>query len=233
MVEPGFVLRDLEAIASMPRYYLWKSTLVGRHAGRRVLEVGCGTGLLLERLKGRELLLGVDLNAECARAARIRLAGIPEADIREVDVLSPEFASLRETNPDTVLFVNTIEIVRDDLLALQQSAGVLGKGGKLVVLASALPVLAGKLDRSHGQRRYSREGLTGLMESAGFIVESVRFVNLAGVLGWWLDSRIRGKQEMTPSAYRNRDIIVPFARLLDAVTGPPLGSLILAVGIKG
>jgi ubiquinone/menaquinone biosynthesis C-methylase UbiE len=232
MAETGFACRDLEAIASMPRYYAWKSSLVGRHAGRRVLEVGCGTGLVLERLGSRELLLGVDRDAECLGAAHARLAGRGGIEVRECDVLSGEFLSFAGRNPDTVLFVNTLELVQDDLLALRQSAAVLGRGGKLVVLASALPALAGKLDRAHGQKRYTRAGLTGLMKSAGFIVESARFVNLAGVMGWWLDSRVRGKQEMSPAAYRNRDRFIPLARLVDALTGPPLGSLILAVGVR-
>ena len=216
----------------MPRYYAWKSSLVGRHAGRRVLEVGCGTGLMLERLGDRELLLGVDRDADCVKAARARLAGKRGVEVREGDILSPDFSALVQTRPDTVLFVNTLELVNDDSLAVRQSATVLETGGKIVVLASALPSLAGELDRSHGQKRYTRPALAALMDSGGFRVESARFVNLAGILGWWLDSRIRGKQEMSPAAYRNRDRTVPLARLLDAVTGPPVGSLILAVGRK-
>lgn len=232
MVDGGFVLRDLEAIASMPRYYAWKSSLVGRHAGQRVLEVGCGTGLMLERLAGRDLLLGVDRDQGCVDAARKRLAGIPGADIRMMDILSPEFTGLKASRPDTVLFVNTLEIVGDDILAIRNSGMVLESGGKLVVLASALPSLSGELDRSHGQRRYTRSGLAGLMESGGFRIESIRYANLLGVLGWWLDSRVRGRREMPPSAYRNRDRTVPVARWIDAITGPPLGSSLVAVGTR-
>lgn len=232
MVEPGFVLRDLEAIASMPRYYAWKSSLVGRHVGRRVLEVGCGTGLMLARLGGRELLLGVDRNPDCVRAARDRLKGVKGADIREGDVLSQDFLALSGARPDTVLFVNTLELVADDRLALRQAWAVLDRGGKLVILASALPALSGELDRSNDQKRYSKSGLVELVKAGGFRVEFARFANLAGVLGWWMDSRVRGKKEMSPRDYRNRDLVVPFARVLDAVTGPPLGSLLLAVGIR-
>jgi len=232
VVEIGFVLRDLKAIASMSRYYEWKSSLIDRHVGRRVVEIGCGTGLMLARLKGRELLLGLDRDEGCVKEARVRLAGIPEADVREGDVLSPEFSALSENRPDTVLFVNTLEIISDDLLALRQSASILGKDGKLVILVSALPSLTGQLDLSHGQKRYTRDGLSDLIKSAGYRVESIRYVNLLGVLGWWLDSRLRRKQEMSPSDYRQRDLAVPLAKILDALTGPPLGSILLAVGIK-
>ena len=232
MVERGFVLRDLEAISSMPRYYAWKSAMVRPHIGRRLLEVGCGTGLMLERLRDRELLLGVDRDADCVKAARIRLAGTAGLDIQVGDVLSPGFPALAGARPDTVLFVNTLEIVVDDLLAVRQSGKVLEKGGKLVLLVSALPFLAGGLDKAHGQRRYSRRGLAELMTAGGFQVESVRYMNLLGVLGWWLDSRLRGKREMSPAEYRSRDRTVPLARFLDALTGPPLGSSLLAVGIR-
>ena len=187
---------------------------------------------MLERLAGCELLLGIDRNPDCLSSARIRLQGKAGVDLREVDVLSPGFNSLAVNNPDTVLFVNTLENISDDLLALRQAGTVLGKGGKLVILASAIPFLSGELDRAHAQRRYTRASLTGLMESAGFRVESARYMNFLGLFGWWFDSRFQGKREMSASAYRNRDRMVPLARAFDALTGPPIGSTLLAVGIR-
>lgn len=230
--EQGEVFRDLEAIASMPRYYDWKAALVEKYLGRRILEVGCGTGLLMERLAGRELLLGVDRNAECIRRARLRLEGRAGVELVEMDALSPGFSSLARFNPDTVVFVNTLETIPDDRQAVQHAGVVLKPGGTLVVLASAMPGLAGELDRSHGQRRYTRPELCSLLESGGFRVETARFVNLLGMFGWWLDSRVRETKAMSPAAYRSRDRLVPLARLLDAVTGPPRGSILLAVGVR-
>ena len=228
----GLAFRDLEAIRAMPRYYEWKSGLVGKHAGRRILEVGCGTGLLLERLGGRELLAGIDRDSGCVQSARERLTGIKGVDIRLMDVLSPEFASLATLRPDTVVFSNVLEAV-DEERALRNAISILPPGGRVVIFTSAMPSLEGGLDHSYGQKRYSKKGLQDAMTTAGFTVNLIRHVNMLGAFGWWLDSQVLRKREMSPGAYRMRDMLVPFARTLDALTGPPFGRSLLAVGTRG
>jgi len=227
---PEAVRRDLEAIAELKRYYAWKSALLSPHLGRRVVEVGCGNGLMLEQLGDRELLAGAEPDGFLAGEAKRRLGG--RAEVRQVDVMAPEFLSFAEARPDTVLFVNVLEMVPDDRAALRQARSILVPEGKVVVLASALPSLQGELDRSFGQRRYGRGEFHRLLESEGFRVSSLRYANLLGALGWWLDSKVMKRREMTAVDYRRRDRMVPFARLLDALTGPPIGRLLLGVGIK-
>lgn len=58
---------------------------IGPLAGKRVLEVGCGTGNWLEMLSGAKDLAGIDLDP--GRAARAA-ARFPEADIRAGDASS-------------------------------------------------------------------------------------------------------------------------------------------------
>jgi SAM-dependent methyltransferase len=230
MNETEAVRRDLAAIGGMPRYYGWKAALVGPHLGERVIEAGCGNGLLLERLGGRSLLAGVERDAGCAREAAGRLAG--RADIRCLDILSPDFLSMAELKPDTVLFVNALEAIPDDRSALRQARAVLVPGGRVVVFASAMPSLAGELDSAFGQRRYGKAGLRKLVEEGGFRVTRLGYANLLGALGWWLDSRLMKRREMTAADYRRRDALVPLARLVDALTGPPFGRSLLVVGVK-
>ena len=55
--------------------------------------------------------------------------------------------------------------------------------------------LYGEIDRAIGHlRRYEREELTGKLRRHGFAVELARYVNLPGVLGWYLNSRLLRRQ---------------------------------------
>lgn len=59
-----------------------------RPQGKRLLEVGCGTGLYLEQLKDRFDVVGVDLEPAMLRVARRRVPGVPlhRADMRDFDL---------------------------------------------------------------------------------------------------------------------------------------------------
>ncbi len=229
MTEEKDRLLDLESIAAMRRYYDWKAGMVARHLGDRVVEVGCGNGLVLERLPRRGMLLGVDMDELSVRAAHERLAVRPDVEVLRQDVLDPGFLAFADRRPDTVLFVNSLETTADDALALRQARAVLPGGGRLVLYTSALPILAGEIDRLLGQHRYSRSGLRALLGRAGFTVGSMRYVNLLGILGWWLDNRRQSGRTHSAREYRARDRFVPLVRLVDALTGPPVGQSMLVV----
>lgn len=223
---------DLNALREMRRYQLWKADLIRPFLGRRVIEVGCGTGNVLDLIEGADRLIGIDRDAACIAAAAERLAGRPEVSVQVGDVTSPAFLSLSAEKPDTVLFVSSLEEVADPALAIRQAAAVLKPGGRVVVFVSALPGLTGALDRVYGQRRWERDELTRLLAGGMLRIVKSRYVNLLGILGWIWDSEILRRSATPSRAYGHRDWIVPIARVVDLLTGPPLGRSLLAVGEK-
>lgn len=113
-----------------------------RPPGKRLLEVGCGTGLYLEHLRKRFDVVGLDLEPAMLRAARRRVPGVPlhRADMRDFD-LGSEF--------DLVLCLfSTIGYARNRRelrAALRCMARHLAPGGILVVE----PWLAFEVFRPH------------------------------------------------------------------------------------
>ena len=225
-------LDDLRALEAMHRYQRWKADLVRPFLGPRVIEVGCGTGSFLWQLHGYERLVGVDRDGACVEAARTRLSGRPEVEVRELDGTESAFLRLADERASTVVFMGSLDEIADDRRALRNAADVLVPSGRVVVFVAATPWLTGTLDRIYGQRRYRVEELLDRLSSAGLRVVSARRVNLLGALGWLWDSRIRRRTAVPPLAYRLRDWTVPVARMLDAMTGPPVGRSVLAVGEK-
>ena len=224
-------LADLEAIAVMRRYYRWKRDLAAPWLGARVLEMGCGTGLFLEQLRA-PAVMGIDCDPACVERARERLRGRAGAEVRVLDALDPATAALATFRPDTVVFTSSIEEMPDDALAVRHAAALLPSGGHLIIFAAAMPGLAGELDKAFEARRYRKGDLAGLFAGAGLRTLALRYVNLLGALGWWWDSRVVRRSAVSAGTYRARDAVVPFARLLDALTGPPVGRSLLGVARK-
>ena len=139
----GSDFADLEAIRVMDRYYRWKADLVESYLGPRVLEVGCGTGLLMDRLDERELLFGIDPDAACISVARSRFHGRPGVRAEIGDILGEDLLSLSGKKFTSVIFASSLEAMKDDRLAVRRAAELLEPGGLVVILASAIPELTG------------------------------------------------------------------------------------------
>lgn len=97
----------------------------------RILDIGCGTGVLLERLHHRDpglALTGIDPVAEMLEIARHRLP--PSVDLRES---SAEALPFSEASFDAVVSTSALHYFGDPPRALGEMRRVLRPGGRLVI----------------------------------------------------------------------------------------------------
>ena len=231
--------RDLESMSYALNYRRWILDLFAPHLGRRVVEVGAGTGSFSELLlaRGPESLTLVEPSAGMHRLLVEHVGRIPTR--ARVRIHNDTFARVarrltEEERPDSVIYVNVLEHVADDEAELRLVSEALAPGGRLFLFVPALRWLYGSFDRQVGhQRRYTRGGLAAKCERAGFrVVRSVYF-DAAGVLPWWVKYRVLRSEKMEPAAVRFYDrVCVPFVRRAEALVPPPLGKNVLLVAEK-
>jgi SAM-dependent methyltransferase len=75
-------------------YYTTYATLVTEHLqdGRSVVEFGCGTGLVQQRLPADVLYVGLDANQLCVERARLRCRWAVRHSVAQADVRTAEVA---------------------------------------------------------------------------------------------------------------------------------------------
>jgi SAM-dependent methyltransferase len=231
--QPG--AETLEIMSAAPRYNIWQYQRIAKFVGRRVCEIGSGIGNMSALLTHDrpELLLLTDPDPYYRNVLQQRFLGHPGLRVEALTLPDAGVADrFGVIGLDTVLALNVIEHIEEDVAAMRSMREMLVPGGRAIVLVPALPWLYGSLDRELGHaRRYTRRALARHMEQAGLRVEHLSYFNLVGTLGWFLNARIRRVPRIPLDQLRIFDTLVPVLRLEDAIP-LPLGQSLIAVGVR-
>jgi SAM-dependent methyltransferase len=215
-------------------YLEWQLETFRPYLGRRVLEVGCGVGSVLELLGPRERLFGLDVDAEILAAAVARFRGRSEFGFACLDAAhlsAADLDRLRAERFDTLVSLNVLEHIEDDAAALRAFAALLPSGGTLALLVPAHPALYGPYDALDGHhRRYSRRALAARVEAAGFELVELRYHNAVGALGWLVQYKLLRRTIHGEGHIELMNRAVPLVRALERRLAPPFGLSVVAVG---
>ena len=204
-------------------YNAWLFSRCEPHLGRRVLDVGAGIGTFVElAAPGREVV-AVEPDPAFWPVLAERFGESPNVEVVQgtADDVAGSF--------DSILCLNVLEHIADDLSTLCRFHELLVPGGKLLLLVPAHPSLYGGIDRAMAhERRYRKAELRRRLVAAGFEVDTLRLVNPAGALGWLVSSRLRRREHVPEGQLLLYDKLVPLLRFLDRVE-LPLGLSVWAV----
>jgi ubiquinone/menaquinone biosynthesis C-methylase UbiE len=110
-----------------------EAAMIARRAGRRILEIGVGTGLSLSDYGQRCTVSGIDISPEMIAKARRRVAaeGLADScDLRIMDAHALEFA---DEQFDVVVGQFVITLVADPERVLDEAFRVVSPGGELLL----------------------------------------------------------------------------------------------------
>lgn len=221
----------LRRMAAADNYNAWLLDRSRRYLGRRVLDVGAGIGTFTEMVAPGRHVTAAEPDPAFASVLRRRFANAPNVRIveAEADTLEPGLVS---DSFDSVICFNVLEHIPDDLEALRRFRQQLAPEGRLLLLVPAHPLLYGPVDRELGHhRRYRKDALRRLLVQAGFTIETLRYVNPIGALGWLVSARLFRRRGVPAGPLRLFDRLVPLFRGLDRFE-VPFGLSLWAVGCR-
>lgn len=219
------------AMAYADAYHQWVFSSFAADVGKgTVLEVGSGHGRYARLLAPRvEKLIVSDIDASAIDQLRGELAPLPNVEFVVMPGVDPDRLGRQV---DTVLMVNVLEHIEDDIAVLAACKRALASDGRVIVFVPAFPALYSRMDKEAGHfRRYRRVELRKAMEGAGFHVQQLRYFNAIGFAGWlvnkWLGSSLAGGA--TNAQINVFDRLVPIFRQIDR-WAPFVGQSLVAVG---
>ncbi|MCL4395175.1 MAG: class I SAM-dependent methyltransferase [Chloroflexi bacterium] len=233
-MDRDITVSDLDIMNGAVNYRRWLFSQVSSFVGRRVFEIGSGIGNYTEFLLDRELVVCLEIHAAAAARLRARFADQPGIRIYDGDIADPRLRRLAEHRCDTAICFNVLEHVADDVGALENIAAILVPGGRVLLIVPAVPAIMGTVDESLGHyRRYTPRTLRAVFRAANYQVESLRYMNLPGILGWWLNNRVLHRVEESAHQIRFYDrAIVPWVAAVERVLPPQIGLSLVCIASR-
>jgi len=227
------------ALPDAVNYHAWVTDLVRRHLTGPVLEVGIGyaqyTGALAPRF---DEYVGIDISDELVERARGH--GVAEhAELHACD--ASDDAMLDTIGRDrfgSAFILNVLEHIEDDVGVLDRLRRALRPGGTLMVLVPAHQALYGPMDEQAGHHlRYSRSVLGDRMERAGLRVETTRYFNPLGALGWWVNAKVLKPKDLSSASVNAQirfydSVVQPVSRAADPLTRRVFGQSVWGVATR-
>lgn len=229
--EDDAVSHSLAVLATVYHYNHWIFASVRNHLRATVVEVGAGLGNITQFLLNRQRVVCLEPFEPYRRHLRklfekhLNVEIYPHAieECPNANVPAGEFLS--------VVCLNVIEHIRDDVDAIARMRRLLRPGGRVILLAPAMPCLYGELDRAMGHvRRYTLGSLRRACVRAGLRPTHGRYMNAVGALGWWWRGCIQRKSRIPASATRLFDRLVPFVSAAERLLPVLFGQSVLVVG---
>jgi SAM-dependent methyltransferase len=217
-------------------YHAWVHSWAAPYLTGRILDIGSGTGNHLQELADRELV-SLDIDPDVIAELQQRYAHRTSWRFVQTDICETESVeALGLRSFDTVFSSNVLEHIPDDRLALRNAVRLLREGGRVVLLLPAHAALHGSMDRLAGHfRRYDRASVTALFEQAGVRPIRLRYVNLLGAVGWFINNRLVPHKDLSSRSINTQitvfdRVLVPVLRFLESDRSLPFGQSIVAVG---
>lgn len=225
------VAHSLRILATIYNYNHWIFGMIRDFLKGSVLEVGAGIGNITQFMLNAETLVCLEPDEGYRKYLEKRFA--KHLNVRTVPhrIEGCPNSEVAVSSFDSVVCLNVLEHIENDVSALMNCRRCLKPGGNLVVLVPAMPFVYGEMDMAMGHfRRYTRRSLKRAFLNAGLTPTYSRYMNMAGVAGWWWHGCVMKKSSISEAGTLFFDRLVPMLSAVENIIPPLIGQSLIIVG---
>ncbi len=138
--------------------------------GVKVLDVGCASGFLAERLKNEKqcTVVGIEFNPELANQARTYCKEVFSGDVEEIDIRYPEDYF------DTIIFGDILEHTKDPKKVIMRYKKYVTKDGRIIISLPNIAFWSIRLNLLFGRFDYREKGILDKTHLRFFTIKSAQ-----------------------------------------------------------
>jgi SAM-dependent methyltransferase len=143
-----------------------------KRENQTILDVGCGTGMLVQQLQPYGKVYGMDFSPRAVAYSRQRQLSCTLVGTADSVCFTPDTF-------DIVTMVEVLEHIEDDMQALHDIRKLMRPGGVLVLTVPAFSFLWSRRDvHLHHKRRYTKKELNEKLTETGFRPLYISYIDL-------------------------------------------------------
>lgn len=139
--------------------------------GLKILDSGCGTGLLTKKLEQLGKVYAIDISDEAIRFAKKRGINVKKASVLKTGFSKNYF--------DAIVSIDVLshKFVEDDQKAIEELYRILAPGGLLILKVPAFEILRGPHDEEvYTKKRYTKRDFKKLLANSKFKKLSISYI---------------------------------------------------------
>jgi len=232
---------DLDDLKGLNNYHSWIYQEIKPFLGLRLAEIGGGLGTFTKVLIDNHFDSKTPsiVVYEPAKNLFPELNDFLEDQYPEL-VQSKRIIPLNSTffstpqEYDTIILINVLEHIKNDWAFIQEARKALIPSGRIILFVPALPWLYSDFDKEVGHyRRYTLEKLTSLLELEGFKILKSTYMDLLGILPWYIFNVAGKSKSINPSLAKLYDIFgIPLTKTFEKLFPQKIGKNILLIAQK-
>jgi len=227
---PQYFGKDLEAMSFAQNYHKWILEEIAPYIGKDFAEIGAGVGnfsdFLLEHKP--DSLNAFEPSANMYPYLEEKFSSNPS--VHTHNQFFESVSSQYENKFDSVIYINVLEHIEDDIASLIEAQKTLKQDGHIIVFVPALPFLYSELDKSVGHfRRYTKSSLSDVANKANLQIEHIKYFDIVGILPWYI-AFVLMKQTVTTGNISLYDkLVIPIMKHIEKIITPPIGKNLLLI----
>jgi SAM-dependent methyltransferase len=229
-----YIGKDLESMSFAKNYSKWLVEFCKPYLGTTVAEVGAGTGNLTElfsRHPDIEKLIAFEPSEKMSDILQKKMA--LNKCVKAVNNTLIDEKESYVNYFDSILYINVLEHIDDDRNEATTIHECLMSKGYVCIFVPALSFLYSEFDKSIGHfRRYHKQQLIDLFQSQGFNIIKVKYVDMPGIIPWYIAFVLLKKELNMNNTSIYDKIAIPVIRIVENFFTPPIGRNLLLIAQK-
>jgi methyltransferase family protein len=218
----------LEALSECANHRTWFADFAKPYLGDHPVEIGSGLGdYAREWIPLVERFTATDADEAMVVGLKRELASYSHVDVRQIWL-----PTTAESEYSCLIAYNVLEHIENDIGALRSMAGLVRRGGYIVLVCPAFPFAMSPVDIATGHvRRYTRRSMRAALTEAGLEVVDLRYANSLGLICYYAFTSVLRRQPSTGGTMTFYDrVVVPVVRGAERlIRRPPFGQSVIAV----
>lgn len=224
------VNKGLEIMKTAKSYNNWLFLQTKPYLKEEVLEIGAGIGNFTKKLSQRAHVTAIDIDTNYQQILK-KLAnnkittGYGDIEKGKYFFKNKKFGS--------IVCFNVLEHIKSDQKAFVNINSLLKKNGTAIIIVPAFSWAYTQMDKGIGHfRRYTKEEVAKKLTKANFTVVHIRYLNVLGLFGWYINGKILKKKIVPKNQLAIFDKVAIPILYFEKYLKLPLGLSVFAVAQK-